>query len=303
MNKFLILISLLILTTVSILQAQPKLSWGLKAGLNFSTILGENLTDEAGNSLETRKAMPGISIGPTLTIPLNDKLALLTELQFTQRGIKYRYQGDSWRIYSVSDTTFNNTIYTSGTERLAINVTNAYIEVPLIVYYKTKKWRLGLGGSLNWLVSSGGIGESVYKGNYQGSQLDSMLTTMQPNYIKDDPREASGLLIRVTTNNGTPIQPGGLYPQSVGAYYEYEQTDGYYYNRFDVGAVANLTYMLSKGLGIGVRATYGITDVTNSYYDFDRRAPQDAANSNYNKVLRNDKDHNLTIQASIGFSF
>jgi len=56
--------------------------------------------------------------------------------------------------------------------------------------------------------------------------------------------------------------------------------------------------LLSSGLFVSGTVNYGLKDVTNNFYDISR-----VESNGLEYISREDKDTNLSIQASIGFSF
>ncbi|MCB0615727.1 MAG: PorT family protein, partial [Phaeodactylibacter sp.] len=60
-----------------------------------------------------------------------------------------------------------------------------------------------------------------------------------------------------------------------------------------------LAFYLNQGLYVGLRVNYGLSDLTRTERDVSRKELDDSNNF----IFREDKDRNLTLQASVGFSF
>ena len=72
-----------------------------------------------------------------------------------------------------------------------------------------------------------------------------------------------------------------------------------YFNTIDLGLNIGAYYYWHQGLFLGARCKYGLMDVTKDNYD----VSQGAWDSSQNFVQRSDKDRNVAVQFSIGFSF
>jgi len=70
------------------------------------------------------------------------------------------------------------------------------------------------------------------------------------------------------------------------------------YNRFDAGVHAGMKLFINSSLYLGGRVNWGLRDITNDNVD---RSLQEK--DGIDLIFRDDKDTNLSIQASIGFSF
>ena len=115
-------------------------------------------------------------------------------------------------------------------------------------------------------------------------------------YFSDEIGEAipeNGTEIRMI--NGVSLE----IPKSIKAYYDYpEGSETGMFNRLDFGLHAGMNFYINRSLFVGARFNYGLTDITNA--DVDRSLLEKNGDA---LILRDDRDRNLSIQASIGFSF
>ena len=86
-------------------------------------------------------------------------------------------------------------------------------------------------------------------------------------------------------------------PQIVDAYYDFEEKNGNFYNPLDYGLIGGIEYRFDTGLGIGLRAMYGLADITNNVDDYSKVN----FNEDLSRIARDDVDRNLLLQLYIGF--
>jgi len=88
-------------------------------------------------------------------------------------------------------------------------------------------------------------------------------------------------------------------PRTLQAYYDYPNgADTGLFNRLDFGIHASANVFINRSLFVGLRFNYGLTDITND--DVDRSLGEINGSD---LILRDDFDRNISLQASIGFSF
>lgn len=273
--------------------AQAQLRYGFKTGLNFSSMSGPSETDMAGGDLESWKSITGFHIGLSLGYKINDFFGVRGEFLYTKKGAKYTFDGESYRIFRYS----GGSTLSTGNSRYLINVTNAYLDFPVVAYGRWKDFELSAGAYVGVMVQSIGEGSLQYT-NGKTVPLQNSISDLEfnldYNFRKDEPgRGESGrtVLAKVDAQNLE-------LPQTLGAYYDYTEDRGNLYNSVDYGLIAGLSYYMSSSLFIGVRLQYGLADVTNNDADLSR-----ARTDNGNLLYRDDKDHNIVTQLSIGFSF
>lgn len=269
-------------------SAQGEFSGGFKAGLNFSNLIADTETDDERFDYNT-----GFHIGATFVYSITDLFGLKGELMYSQKGTQYSYNGPSYFTFYTSS---GNQIFTTGNRRTDISVANSYIDIPVMVYFKIGQIELEAGINGAFLIGSTGSGGITYSGATAiGDPVPEFTTGFEASYFGDDPGLESILRAGDITLNGIVA----FQPESIGAYYEAADNDGKKYNRFDAGLNAGISFFLNNGLYIGARANYGLTDITNEEQDI---AVSELGSGN-TFLTRDDKDQNLSLQASVGFRF
>jgi len=295
MNRFSVLL-LMLAFSVS-LNAQ-EFSYGFKVGLNFSTLLADSEMDAAGNSLETFDYNSGFHVGAAVIYRFTDLVGVKAELLFNQRGVKYAYDGSSFQIFTDDQA---NRILSTGNRKFFLETVNSYIDIPLTAYYKIgSKLEVYGGVDVGFLVGSSGVGEYTYTStNVPGFPDVDEVFELDYNYYQDDvavnmPIDINTKVVTIANNTRTIT-----IPEKLGAYYlDYEEKDGSFYNVLDFGLTGGLAFYINSGLYISGTANYSLTDATNNFYDVSR-----TESNGLEYISRDDKDTNLSFQASIGFSF
>ncbi|MEZ4948643.1 MAG: hypothetical protein R2784_04540 [Saprospiraceae bacterium] len=181
----------------------------------------------------------------------------------------------------------------TGNRDMSVNISSSYIDVPIMVFARATSWlELSVGVVPGFLVYSSGTGELTFTSD----RLATYTQELDYNYYGDEVGEADfSNPIRVENKN-----TGNLVdvPSSAGAYYYQKEKDGSYFNFFDLGAMAGISFYLNKGLYLGARYNYGLIDVTNNKNDYSVITLE-----NGEQVLRKDKDTNNGWQFSVGFNF
>ena len=106
-------------------------------------------------------------------------------------------------------------------------------------------------------------------------------------------------IVSTTQTDGTIDGTSIDHPSSIGAYYFNKSKSGSFFKQIDVSANVGASYMLSKTLKIGARASWSLLDITNNYYDVSYYK-LDAANK---PIQRKDFDRNFGVQLFIGLQF
>lgn len=271
--------------------AQDNLSYGIKAGLNFSSLEGPREADASGTELEMGGLVTGFNIGVVFNIDIiEDKFGVAPEFMFAQKGGKYRYNGPGFLTLS---TQSGAPVSVAGNRKDGISIVNSYLSFPVMIYYKpVKRLRLSAGMDFGFLVSSSGNGESKLTWTDLGNEKQEATIALDYNYYGDEPGEAASETIETLSIDG-----GGTileYPSAVGAYYFNDTDEGSYFKVFDMGVDADITFFLTEGISLGTRLSYGLLDITNNDIDFSQQSPSEK---------RSDVDKNLSIQVSLGFNF
>ena len=271
-----------------------QISSGFKVGLNFSTIRGPLEKDDNGKEVETNSFGTGFHVGAAINYKVTDLFGARLEVLFSQKGTSYSFDGQS---YYVLNTELGRQIVTTGNRKIDLAITNAYIDLPLMAYFKLgDKIEISGGVGLGFLVGSSASGEMTYSGEASnGAPLEIFTTNLDFNYSKDKIGEAdlTDAIVRTVNGESTKI------PKTAGAYFEYtDEMKGSAFNVIDLSLNAGLSFFINRGLYFGLRLNYGLSDVSNKNFDVSK------VKLNGNKFIPlDDKDTNLTIQASIGFSF
>lgn len=291
MRKLWIFIFLLVGTFFAA-QAQ-EFTYGFKAGLNFGKFVGgTSETDNAGTSLEETSYGTGFHVGAIGNLSLTDYFGLRAELLYSQKGSDYKFVGPSYFIFP---NPTGGRIVATGSRDMLIDVTNSYIDLPLLGYAKFGRFEIMAGANVAFLISSSGDGGISFSGQTLTGEPVSMVNfNADYNFIGDKPGEGIGSELITVTIAGQPIEV----PQTLGAYYEFANDPGNLYNRFDLGLIGGVSFYLNNGLYINGRINYGLTDVTNNDVDVSLTTLNNA-----NFINRSDDDRNFVIQTSIGFRF
>ena len=284
---------LLVLLFLPLFLIGQEWSGGIRAGLNYSRIDGPSEVDAKGNDLEKNTLSSGFHIGGMITRKLNSAVGLRAEILYSQRGTDYQYQGDSYfRFFTESGAAANS----KGTRYTTLRVTNTYLDLPLSAYLRLGRIELSAGGYGSFMLTSRGVGELNYSGkSIVGQTIEPILIPLKYDYFKDQFQQTGVSNAKFLTVDNKRV----VVPSTLGAYYDARDTGVPLFSRIDAGLQAGLGIFMSQGLYLGARIQKGFLDLT--------RAEQELSLLNLDtagKVIpRNDKDQNLSMQLSIGFSF
>lgn len=292
MNRILCLLCGL-LFGATILSAQ-SFSGGFKAGLNFSTLYGGEIeTDNSGSEVEEFGFNTGFHIGAAFNLKLTDNFGFRAEFLFNQKGTDYSFDGPSYWIFGPAT---NSPVIGVGTRVTDLKISNTYLDIPLMAYVQLGRVELSGGLNAAVMISSRGTGESTFNGQtLNGSTIGLFTVNLNHNYYSDDPGQAKSDIMEQVSIGGSTIE----IPSSIGAYYFRSETEENLFDRLDFGVVAGIGFFLNRGLYLGFRANWGLPDVTESAADISNVR----LDTQQTFVTRDDKDKNLSLQASIGFSF
>lgn len=288
----------LLLSAVGLLLfASPvfcQLRYGFKTGLNFASMDGPSEVDAAGASLETWKNTTGFHIGAAFSYSLTDNFGLRAEMLYSKKGAKYTYEGAGYRLFI---PTSGAAIRTNGTSRYLLNVTNSYLDIPVVGYAKFGDFEIQAGGYAALLIQSAAEGSLRYDGKslLNGTSIGVLEFNLDHNYRKDDPGEGDNAQLVKLTVDGKTVEM----PKTLGAYYDFPDDRGSLYNTLDFGLIGGVSYYLSRTLYVNARLQYGLSDLTRTDADLNKNKTGD----NNALIFNADKDRNFTVQASVGFSF
>ncbi|MDB4539096.1 MAG: outer membrane beta-barrel protein [Saprospiraceae bacterium] len=289
MTRVIILVLTLFFVCSENMNAQ-ELSYGFRVGLNVSSLTGGET--EIGESYSSNT---GFHVGGGVRFEITDLFGIRGEVVFTQKGTKQTFEGNGPFIFRGA----NDKILTTGNKSVSLNIANAYLEIPIMVYGKIgKKVEVFGGGYAGFLVGSTASGELIYTdGRVEGNNniIDPLNLTLDYNYNKQN----AGELINDVENISLQVGAETVeIPNTLSAYYGLDSKTGKPYKVFDAGVSAGAAFFLNGGLYFSAIANYGLIDVTNSDLDFSNT---DITGFDFN--TRDDKDKNLSFQFSLGFSF
>ena len=267
-----------------------KIGYGFRAGPSYSKITGPSETGPNGEELEEFNNSNGFHIGAAVSYKFTDLVGMRAELLFSQRGTKYVYDGPSYYVlgrYSTRTTTIN------GHRHQELRVNNAFLDIPIVAYYKLGILELAGGFNTGFLLASTAGGTTTFDGLSPQGAAVPFSVSLDHNYKADDAKSASEELQALTVD-GIPY---GV-PETTHAYYEFETRDKNLYKTFDFGLVAGASVFINEGLFISFRYIHGLGDVDQNEYDTSLQSL-----SNGNVIPRADENKSKSIQLSIGFSF
>lgn len=280
----------LLIGITSSLGAQ-NFSYGFRTGLNFNQFNTESEVGPNGEELEELTGNTGFHIGASFSFGFTDLVGLRTELLYSQRGGRRKYDGPGYLTYFDGD---DRVFIEGGNREETINVTNSYVDIPVMVYFRPDGFPVEVfgGAYVGATINSVGSGRLFYTGD-SGDPTEIILDL---NYFRDKPEDTDLEESVELVSNGIAY----AVPVGVGAYYDRRERDGTRYNTFDFGLTGGLSIFLGRSLFISGRVQYGLNDVTRDRYDVSRQA-FDRANDEFIPLDR--RDRNFTIQTSVGFGF
>ena len=294
MIRLLILIAAMFFATSETMKAQ-ELSYGFRVGLNQSTFFGDDEADANGNSLENLSFNSGFHVGGGVRIEFTELFGIRTEILFTQKGTKQTFDGPSYLIFRDGD----DRMVTTGNKNISLNISNAYLEFPIMAYGKIgNSFEVFGGGYFGFLVSSIASGEVIYTdGRVEGNNnvIERLELALDHNYLRDEPGELISAAANIDVMVGNDIVQ---IPNTLTAYYDMNETDGNPYKVMDAGLSAGAAYFLNGGLYFSAIVNYGLIDVSRTNMDFSK-----SEINGLEFITRDDKDSNFSLQFSIGFSF
>jgi hypothetical protein len=276
----------------SVTHAQD-FSGGFKAGYNINYLEGSTIVDADGNEVESLKNGNGFHVGAILNYRLSEFYGLRSHVLFTQRGGSIQFDAEeSYLILRNPAGDDPKREIATGRKQVSLNLSNSYIEIPLMVYGKYKNFELVVGPSLGLLISSTASGSIDFDGEWRREPIE-LRSVIDHQYYKDDAREGEDPIL---INTGLEqVQ----YPATHLAYFEHDEKDGPLYKVLNFGFNAEFNFFFNKGLFVGVGYYHGFNDVTNQEMDADwLDLDEDDA-----LILRDDDDTLSSLRFSVGFRF
>ncbi|MBR9920416.1 MAG: PorT family protein [Bacteroidetes bacterium] len=286
---------LLFLLCLGFSVAAQDVGYGFKAGLNFNRVIGPLEQNAQGEALEEYVGNTGFHVGAIFNFKLDRKYGVRAEILYSQKGGRYFYEGPSYyTLYTIDAEEIN----TTGIREETVNNTLSYVDIPLGFYYRLTSWlEVSAGANVGVLAGANGAGEIIYSGISENSgNVPEFSITLAYDYRRDETGDAAfGSGSEFIKVDGEDIE----IPSSAGAYYEIPKTEEPWFSLLDLGAYAGASLYLNKGFFVGVRANYGLIDITSDAYDYSLQS----LDENDDFISRSDKDINFSVQASLGFSF
>lgn len=297
MNRIFVLLVTLCMAS-GITQAQ-ELGYSFKTGLNFGTILGDSEVNADGMEVEKYQLNRGFHVGGDLILKFVDRFGMKVGILYNQKGGKYRFGfdeeegSDSFQRFT---TDAGNMIYSTGKKRISLNITNSYVDIPVVGYARfADKIEFFGGVQFGFLVSSTADGELKYNGVTEGGlAIDEFAVGLDYNFYNDKVGDIDPADPVIVTIDGQPSTIPGI----LNAYYDFETDEKSWFNVFDFGLTGGINLYLNKGLFFGLMVNYGLTDITNKTYDVSK-----VSSNRFELTERDDKDKNLNLLLSVGFGF
>ncbi len=292
-HKYLIAVVAFLIIAGSSFAQNEKLGYGFRAGASISTFHGPSETGANGESLESWSNAKGFHIGAAVSYKFTDLFGARAEFVFSQRGTIYDFKGPSY--YELGRWTINHKTI-GGTRSQTLNVSNAYIDIPLMVYYKIGMFELSGGLNSALLIASTAGGSTDFEGTSSlGNPITPFEVGLNHNYKKDKAKGASEETFEVSVDGSFPY----TVPETVYAYYEFPEKDKNLYKTLDFGIVGCVSIFLNEGLFFSARYVHGLGDVDENQYDISLKS----LNPDGSFIQRADKNTSRSWQFSVGFSF
>lgn len=280
-------------TSVAFGQA-GTLSYGFKAGLTLSKFDGPS-EQANGQDLEINDNANGFLVGAIFRYWLTDLVGLKGEILYSQRGTDYNFSGAG---YQILPTVAGSQLFLTGNQQINLNISNSYLDFPILAYGKFGRFEIEGGINVGLLVSTTASGSLNFSAgeSLAGNPVENFVTSLDYRYRRDEPGEADFEVGVINLNVDGSSQS---IPTILNAYSSFSEDRGNYFNLLDFGLNAGAYYYWNQGLFLGARFMYGLTDATSDDYDVSRAE----LDSNQNFIPRSDKDRNMSLQFSLGFSF
>lgn len=292
MNRYILILAACWLMTGSVSGQNEHIGFGFRAGASIAMLDGPSEIGPDGAELEQYSMTKGFHIGASVSYKFTDLVGLRAEFMYSQRGTKYDYNGPSYYVLGRGNV-LTNTI--SGTRVQTLDVSNTYLDIPLMAYYKFGSFELAGGINTGLLISSSAGGSTDFTGvSSLGTPVAPFEVILRHNYKKDEAGGASEELQNVVVDGRTYTVPETVY-----AYYEFETRDKDQYETFDFGLVGCASFYVNDGLFFSVRYIHGLNDEDRNDYDVSLQSLKPDGSFHY----RTDVNKSRAWQFSVGFSF
>ena len=288
-----LLLVVIIAFTMNSSQAQ---TFGVRAGLNYSKFLGPSVSNQ--NAEEVFSYSNGFHFGLSYAYDFTDLFSLRSEIVYIQNGSKYEFDGESF--YVIRDAQRNINTFEKGEIDYDLNISNAYISIPIMANYRiNRKWEIFGGPYVNMLIGPTGRGKLRFE-SYNRPEDITFRQSLDFNYNSDAPAQITGYSPNASDQIGILVD-GNIVtlPRFSGAYTRQGTKTENKFNFLDVGLTAGAHYFLNKGFFVGFQVDYGLLDLTNNNVDINLNT----LNPDNTLQFSDDKDSHFGIHASFGFRF
>jgi len=266
-----IIIILLCLSAIGLSAQSQKI--GVRAGLNQSWLSGP---------LETNESMTR-----------NGGFHFGFEVLYNQKGTTQKYLGETYYILRRQ----SERLLDYGAMDYSLSISNGYLSLPVSAsLYVLPKLELFGGASVDFLISPTGRGRIDYTSK-EFEEGIFFIQSLDYNFYNDEAAMSqlfnNRTIILLVEDEPLPI------PRVIGAYYFFDDKDGNRFKPIDLSLHIGANYFINTGFFVGATLNYGITDVTRNQMD----VSLGELNPDGSFILRNDSDHQLSLQVSLGFRF
>jgi len=277
-------------------NASQAQTFGVRAGLNYSKFLGPTVS--ADNATEKYGFSNGFHFGLSYAYDFTDIFSLRSELVYVQNGSTLNYDGDSY--YVIRDRERSKTTVEKGDVDYDLNISNAYISIPIMANYRiSNKWEVFGGPYINMLIGPTGRGKLRFQ-SYDNPEGIVFRQSLDFSYNSDDDNQVLGSSPQASDRiaifvDGEVVE----LERFAGAYSRQGIKTGNKFNFLDVGLTAGAHYFLNKGFFVGFQFDFGLIDLTNNDVDISLKD----VNPDNSFQFSDDKDTHFGIHASFGFRF
>lgn len=266
-----------------------------RAGLTYSKLSGPVLMDDIGSELERLGMVSGFHLGAGLRYKFDyaEQYGIGFEVVYTQKGGRTEYNGPSYFVLRSPDSP---TRVLNGTRTSTLDISTSHFDFPLTLFGKFFN-KLELHGGLyaSFLLRAEGGGNFSFKTNTP-NDIDFTVfwdQNFRNDNIPDISAPISGETIEVRV-----LGDRYLLPKTQGAYFEHVEKTRNLFRYIDYGLIGGVSFFLTRGLYLGGRFQYGLSNQVNndmfiSLRDIEGTTP----------LLREDSRRNISYQVALGFAF
>ena len=176
---------LLIFLFASLESIAQTTAYGFRVGLNVATILTNDLETIDGVDAESYSTNSGFHVGGGVKFKFTDLFGIRAEVLFSQRGTKYNFEGETFQVF-FSDN--GGKVLGKGSRTLSLNITNAYLDIPVVAYGQVgNKLEFNGGFYVGFLLSTTAAGQLEFNGNSSelNNPIEDIVLNLDYNYSRD----------------------------------------------------------------------------------------------------------------------